>query len=93
MFRRRAEGQALGRSRGGFSTKIHLKTHFDGHPIAFDLTGGEKGDARTSRSCSDYGITAAFPLLVGVTARDAQPEPMVKPQAVVRGVRLAERPA
>lgn len=39
------EGQALGRSRGGFSTKIHLKTDFDGHPIAFELTGGEKGDA------------------------------------------------
>src|SRR5690554_6845643 len=39
------DGQALGRSRGGFSTKIHLKTDFDGHPIAFDLTGGEKGDA------------------------------------------------
>ncbi|WP_235923360.1 IS5 family transposase [Brucella tritici] len=39
------KGQALGRSRGGFSTKIHLKTDFDGHPIAFDLTGGEKGDA------------------------------------------------
>jgi hypothetical protein len=37
------KGQALGRSRGGFSTKIHLKTDFDGHPIAFDLTGGEKG--------------------------------------------------
>lgn len=31
--------------RGGFSTKIHLKTDFDGYPIAFDLTGGEKGDA------------------------------------------------
>jgi len=39
------KGQALGRSRGGFSTKIHIKTDFDGHPIAFDLTGGEKGDA------------------------------------------------
>src|SRR5260221_8426039 len=25
--------QALGRSRGGFSTKIHLKTDFDGLPI------------------------------------------------------------
>ena len=37
--------QALGRSRGGFSTKIHLKTDNDGHVIAFDLTGGEKGDA------------------------------------------------
>ena len=39
------EGQALGRSRGGFSTKIHLKTDFDGNYLAFDLTGGEKGDA------------------------------------------------
>ncbi|MGK9051531.1 transposase [Neorhizobium petrolearium] len=24
---------------------MHLKTDFDGHPVAFDLTGGEKGDA------------------------------------------------
>jgi transposase len=49
MSRQQAQGgrpgQALGRSRGGFSTKIHLKTDFGGHPIAFDLTGGEKGDA------------------------------------------------
>ena len=43
--KRGQKNQALGRSRGGFSTKIHLKTDFDGHPIAFDLTGGEKGDA------------------------------------------------
>lgn len=43
--KRGQESQALGRSRGGFSTKIHLKTDNDGHVIAFDLTGGEKGDA------------------------------------------------
>jgi len=43
--KRGQESQALGRSRGGFSTKIHLKTDNDGHIIAFDLTGGEKGDA------------------------------------------------
>ena len=48
------KGQALGRSRGGFSTKIHLKTDFDGHLIAFDLTGGEKGDA------------PHFPILLGL---------------------------
>jgi len=48
------DGQALGRSRGGFSTKIHLKTDFDGHPIAFDLTGGEKSDA------------PHFPILLGL---------------------------
>ncbi|WP_174804409.1 IS5 family transposase [Martelella limonii] len=39
------KGQALGRSRGGFTTKIHLKTDFDGLAIAFGLAGGEKGDA------------------------------------------------
>ncbi|QKV18268.1 transposase [Oricola thermophila] len=39
------KNQALGRSRGGFPTKIHLKTDFEGHPIAFDVTGGEKADA------------------------------------------------
>ena len=33
------------RSRGGSSTKIHTKTDLDGHPIAFDLTDGEKVDA------------------------------------------------
>ena len=42
--KRGQQNQALGRSRGGFSTKIHLKTDKDGHLIAFDLTGGEKGD-------------------------------------------------
>lgn len=43
--KRGQKNQALGRSRGGFSTKIHIKTDLDGHPIAFDLTGGEKADA------------------------------------------------
>jgi hypothetical protein len=52
--KRGQENQALGRSRGGFSTKIHLKTDFDGHPIAFDLTGGEKADA------------PHFPILLGL---------------------------
>ncbi|MGH6829897.1 MAG: transposase, partial [Methylocella sp.] len=33
--------QALGRSRGGFSTKIHLRSNAKGNPLAFDVTGGE----------------------------------------------------
>ena len=52
--KRGQQEQALGRSRGGFSTKIHLKTDFYGHPIAFDLTGGEKADA------------PHFPILLGL---------------------------
>ncbi|MGA8021399.1 MAG: IS5 family transposase [Candidatus Acidiferrales bacterium] len=47
--------QALGRSRGGFSTKIHLKTDFGGLPIAFDLTGGEASDSRNFETLLDIG--------------------------------------
>ncbi|MCW0001528.1 hypothetical protein OE766_25240 [Pararhizobium sp. YC-54] len=46
---KRQVGQALDRSRGGFSTKIHLKINFNGHPITFDLTGNKKNDASRFR--------------------------------------------
>ena len=48
-------GQALGRSRGGFSTKIHLKTDFDGLPLAIHLTGGEASDSRQFEILLDIG--------------------------------------
>jgi transposase len=35
------EAQALGRSRGGFSTKIHIAVDALGNPLRFILTGGE----------------------------------------------------
>ena len=35
------DAQALGRSRGGFSTKIHAKVDGLGNPLRFILTGGE----------------------------------------------------
>jgi hypothetical protein len=38
-------GSSAGPLKGGFSANIHLKTDFAGHPIALDLTGGEKADA------------------------------------------------
>ena len=47
--------QALGRSRGGFSTKIYLKTDFSGLPIAFHLTGGEASDSRNFETLLDLG--------------------------------------
>jgi hypothetical protein len=49
------DGQALGRSRGGFSTKIHLKTDHDGLPIAFDLTPGQASDSRHLPVVLDLG--------------------------------------
>ncbi len=59
MFRcRRKRGQqnqALGRSRGGFSCKIHLKTDFDGLPIGFHLTAGEASDSKEFKMSLEMG--------------------------------------
>ena len=52
-----AEKEALGRSRGGFSCKIHALTDSLGLPIKFILTGGQAAD-----------ISQALPLLQGVKA-------------------------
>ena len=38
------DGEALGRSRGGLSTKIHLAVDGRGRPLAVLLTGGQAGD-------------------------------------------------
>ncbi len=51
------EDQALGRSKGGFSTKIHVLTDASGNPIDFILTGGQAAD-----------ITQAYVLLEGLKA-------------------------
>jgi transposase len=49
------DGQALGRSRGGFSTKIHVKADFAGRPLAFPLTGGAASDSRPFETLLDIG--------------------------------------
>lgn len=38
------DAQALGRSRGGFSTKIHVNVDALGNPLRFTLTGGQRHD-------------------------------------------------
>ena len=55
LHKRGQKGQALGRSRGGFSTKIHLKFDFDGLPLTFQLTGGEASDSRNFDILLDIG--------------------------------------
>ncbi|WP_247895020.1 IS5 family transposase [Azospirillum brasilense] len=40
------DGEALGRSRGGFSTKIHIRAEGLGKPVTFSLTGGEVHDSK-----------------------------------------------
>jgi transposase len=41
--------QALGRSRGGFSTKIHLKVDALGYPLDFRLTAGQRHDSQPGK--------------------------------------------
>jgi hypothetical protein len=53
--KRGQQRQALGRSRGGFSTKIHLKTDLDDNPLDFHLTGGEAGDSTQFETSADIG--------------------------------------
>jgi transposase len=53
------EAQALGRSRGGFSTKIHAKVDGLGNPLRFILTGGEchessQGEALLGEQVGEY---------------------------------------
>jgi len=47
--------QALGRSRGGFSTKIHLKVDLKGLPLAFHLTEGQASDSPQFEVLLDLG--------------------------------------
>src|SRR5215211_7445312 len=49
------QDQALGRSRGGFSTKIHLKVDLGGLPLAFHLTEGQASDSPQFEILLDLG--------------------------------------
>ena len=45
--------QALGRSRGGFSTKIHVSVDALGNPLRFILTGGQQHDITQAEGLID----------------------------------------
>lgn len=36
--------ESIGKSRSGFSTKIHLAVDRYGYPVHFELTGGQRND-------------------------------------------------
>lgn len=48
-----ADEQALGRSRGGFSTKIHAVVDGLGNPLRFILTAGQQHDSRQATALLD----------------------------------------
>ena len=47
------EKQALGRSRGGFSTKIHAFCEGAGKPIGVEITGGQEHDSTQAEKLLD----------------------------------------
>ena len=67
------EDHALGRSRGGFSTKIHLLCDGHGHPLHFHLTAGQAHES-----------TAVIPLLAGADEQvtDGEGNPVAWPVAL-----------
>ncbi|MBB4038711.1 transposase [Microvirga flocculans] len=64
--------QALGRSRGGFSTKIHLKTDWNGDPLGFHLTGSEVSDSSHFETLLDVGPDITPRAAVGDKDYDAK---------------------
>ena len=50
-----APGEALGRSQGGFSTKLHLRAEGGGKPIIAVLTGGERHEQIALEGLLDGG--------------------------------------
>jgi transposase len=55
--------RALGRSRGGFTSKIHCLGDARGRPIAFDLTPGEAADCKSYDTLIDLPERAPDALL------------------------------
>ena len=47
------EDQALGRSRGGFSTKIHVTVDGLGNPLRVRLTAGQRHDSTQAQALLD----------------------------------------
>ena len=76
-------GEALGRSRGGFSTKIHVRAEGWGKPVTFHLTGGERHDS------------VALPALLdaGAVRRKRGGRPRLRPRRVVGDKAFAGKPA
>ena len=54
-----AADEALGRSRGGFSTKVHVVCDALGNPLAFTLTGGHRNDITQAEPLLDAAVEAA----------------------------------
>jgi transposase len=75
-------GEALGRSRGGFSTKVHVRAEGCGKPVTFHLTGGERHDSVALAALLDDGAV-----------RRKRGRPRLRPRRVAGDKAFAGRPS
>jgi transposase len=76
------DGQALGRSRGGSSTKLHLRCDARGLPLAIVLTPGRTHEARAFDALVE-DLAPGARRLIGGTGHDAA---RLRQELLVRGV-------
>lgn len=67
------EAEALGRSQGGFSTKIHLRVEGGGKPITFILTAGQRHEAVVFEQLLEQGEVK----------RSGRGRPRLRPERIV----------
>jgi putative transposase len=78
--KRGAQEQAIGRSRGGRTTKIHAVAGACGRLIAFDLTAGQMGDVRSAQ-----GLIETLPKAAQLLADTAYDSDQFRQFLIARG--------
>lgn len=81
-----AENQAIGRSRGGLSTKVHMVVRGLGCPVRFTLTAGQKGDAPQADGLIE---NMAADVVMADTAYDSDHLRQIIAQKRAKAIRLA----
>jgi len=59
----RKKDQAIGRSKGGLSTKIHVRTDTLGNPTGFYLTAGQAHDLNGADVLLNLSLSQTWPIL------------------------------
>lgn len=80
--KRRVAAQAFGRSRGGFTSKVHARCDNQGLPIGFILPGGEASDY----TAADDLMTLALPRPRGLLADKGYDGDGFRERLLMRGI-------
>ena len=64
------KNQAIGRSKGGLSTKIHARTDAHGNPTGFHITGGQAHDLNGADALLDISLSTTWIMDKAYNAKD-----------------------